>query len=351
MTAKFGSDYLTFETEHILSYTEKEIYHDIKMVGGHRRDIFSIEVVWMTYLERVHSLDIFENTLDELTYLGFCKKENGVIEPGPSLHFDNNIWLSFNGLPTKEIENNQCYSCKRSQQVNCEYPYRLSFHQICSTTICTRARFKFDHIKKLTGRNKRNYNLCDDCRNYLVEGRKDTKYIWPLFFYNMLFGSQDSKFFGKKYHHINCGGDKIWRLIPLTMRGWWYEDISCNHYYQNCTLDFPPSIFEDKTLAYNQFNSDYNGGNIARVVCAMSNERVIYLNVLCPWTCSTSCRASGRISLDIIIQRMLPETKLLLYSSESEKRYRFVHFCSDRYYREDNNYAMIMLNPNWKVKP
>ena len=187
-------------------------------------------------------------------------------------------------------------------------------------------------MKKSSGRRTRTYKLCDECNNYLVEGQRDWRNMWPLFFYHLLFGLYDSKFHGTITYHIACGGDNVWKLIPSTMRSWWYDEISLMHSYQGCTLDIPLPIFEDKTLHFSQFNKDYNSGNLAKVVDAMNNHDVIDSNVLCPWSCSTSCRGAGRISFDLMIQRLLPEVKLLLHSSESESKYCMVQSCSDRFF-------------------
>ena len=42
LMAKFGPDYHIFEAENTLSYTEQEIFHDIKMVQGHSQVSFSV---------------------------------------------------------------------------------------------------------------------------------------------------------------------------------------------------------------------------------------------------------------------------------------------------------------------
>eukprot|EP00957_Ditylum_brightwellii_P071032 5397806-Ditylum_brightwellii.AAC.1 len=45
--------------------------------------------------------------------------------------------------------------------------------------------------------------------------------------------------------------------------------------YFGCMVDYPVPIFEDKTMDLLQYHEDYNSGQIARVVKAMSNEKVI----------------------------------------------------------------------------
>ena len=82
----------------------------------------------------------------------------------------------------------------------------------------------------------------------------------------------------------------------------------------------------------------------------MNNEDIINLNVLCPWSCSTSCKEAGKIPLDIMIQKILPKVLLPLYTDPSQ--YRLVHFSWNQYYRSTpEDYPTILLNKKWPVKP
>ena len=129
----------------------------------------------------------------------------------------------------------------------------------------------------------------------------------------------------------------------------WVDEIKLFTEYRGCSIFQPPSIFEDKTLDLKQFNEDGDSELLARVVKAMNNKSVIMNNVLCPWTCSASCRDAGRLAFDIMIQRMLPKVILILYSNANQ--YRFVQSSSNRYFCENCEYPMIMLNEYWRVKP
>ena len=228
-------------------------------------------------------------------------------------------------------------------------PYLMSFHTVHSSTIRRMGKFKFGHVKGYTGRNARDYVLCGECKNYLVERQDDSKNMWPLFLYSVLFGSHKSVFFATQYHYSVHRAEDLWRLIPQSMREWWIDEIKLLAEYSDCTLDHPSSIFEDKTMDIKQFNTNYTSGQLAQVVEAMENENVINCNVLCPWSCSTSCRVSGRLPLDLMIQRLLPRVNLTLYSDASN--YRLVHSCTNNYFRDDDQYARIMLNEEWVVKP
>ena len=78
--------------------------------------------------------------------------------------------------------------------------------------------------------------------------------------------------------------------------------------YATVTINEPSAVFEDKTIDYNMSLDDYHSDKLSNVIKAMNNENIINANVICPWSCSTSCREYGIIPLDIIIQRMSPKT-------------------------------------------
>jgi hypothetical protein len=89
-------------------------------------------------------------------------------------------------------------------------PYLMSFHTVHSSTIRRMGKFKFGHVKGYTGRNARDYVLCGECKNYLVERQDDTKNIWPLFLYSVLLGSNKSVFFGTQYPYSVHRAEDLW---------------------------------------------------------------------------------------------------------------------------------------------
>ena len=90
------------------------------------------------------------------------------------------------------------------------------------------------------------------------------------------------------------------------------------HLSLGCTVEYPLSIFDDKTVELLKFHEDYNSGQLARVVKAISNESVINKNMLCPWNYCVSCREAGRVPLDLIIQIIIPKVILSLYSGSNK---------------------------------
>ena len=84
---EFGPRYHEFE-DHIRCYTEEEIWHDIKMVRQNSRCSDAIKLVWITYIERVHNIDIFHESLEQLSSFRFCKNNHNVIKSGPAMFLD-----------------------------------------------------------------------------------------------------------------------------------------------------------------------------------------------------------------------------------------------------------------------
>ena len=48
----------------------------------------------------------------------------------------------------------------------------------------------------------------------------------------------------------------------------------------------------------------------------MKNDDVINLNVLCPWSCATSCRDADIIPLDIMFQKILPKIQIIFLQTK-----------------------------------
>ena len=104
----------------------------------------------------------------------------------------------------------------------------------------------------------------------------------------------------------------------MTMRRWWIDEIATVAEYSGCTLDSPPSVFEDKTLSLGEFNRCFTSEKLANVTRAMDNYSVLMNNVMCPWKCLSSCLDAGRLPYDIMVQRMLPTINLILYSEKDQ---------------------------------
>ena len=210
-----------------------------------------------------------EKSLSDLSKMGVIEQRGDFVFPGPNFEVDNDPWLTYqfledlvvdaaDAVPTMAV---QCDSCKRRPFDSQDGPYALMLQTVNSRDIRRQARFKFPHIRSYSGRRARTYCLCRACKNYLVEGEDDEKNVWPLFTYHLLFGAHEPKFGDAAHHHSVCGGETLWRLVPKTMRRWWLDEIATLPEYSGCTLDSPPSVFEDKTLALGEFNCCFKSEN------------------------------------------------------------------------------------------
>ena len=285
-------------------------------------------------IKLLHGMNIFH-----VNYDNFSK--------GSQWFTDNQLWLQID-----DHQQTECHNCKRKQCTDTRETYKIQLRTVQSKNIRRRATFK--HITAYTGSRSCQYVLCHQCYQYLVEKEDHFKNIWPSFYWILLSGSYKD-FFNTSYNFFDIyKNGMLWKFIPKTMRMWWIDaiktlkDRSGSIFpYEHCTIDLPPPIFEDKTIHLAKFNEDFNSEKLSRVVDAMNNKDVINKNVLCPWSCTTSCRDCGKINLDTMIQRMLLNINLPLF----HQKYNKVHHSWDMYNRNANEYDLILLNDEWKIKP
>ena len=96
---------------------------------------------------------------------------------------------------------------------------------------------------------------------------------WPGFIWSLL----SNVSLMRKYN------TRIWQLIPQTWRYWWYSSAS-GRFRDNITLHNPQSLFVDKTVEMNEWDSDIESMSLARLRDT-SNKHLMPC-VLCPWGCS-----------------------------------------------------------------
>ena len=121
--------------------------------------------------------------------------------------------------------------------------------------------------------------MCKQCYEYLVKKKNDDKNLWPSFLWQLLSGSHKTKFEGT-YNFFDVYDDGfLWRFIPYSMRQWWLRETKAitgsyhNHNpYRDITLDYPPSIFNDKTTSYCKFVKDDDSIELAKEVDTMNNK-------------------------------------------------------------------------------
>ena len=67
-------------------------------------------------------------------------------------------------------------------------PYKLQFFNVQSNNIRTRGDFNL--LKTYTGERTRDYTLCKQCKEYLIDRDNHPRSTWPCFLWLLLTGSQ-----------------------------------------------------------------------------------------------------------------------------------------------------------------
>ena len=250
----------------------------------------------------------------------------------------------------------KCGNCKREQFDDDENSeYFLKFHQVCSSTV-PKFGHEYQFLRHFTGAHtKCQYNLCDECYHFLVEREKDDfTHMWPGFYWHLLSSTFNQTFpASKRYYFHVYSGEHIWQMIPVQMRRWWINSIQGfnihNEFpYADCTIEHPPSFFEDRTLSFQKFENDFDAGGVPRLMKAMNNKQVLLPLVLCPFGCTEFCHRSKYLDLDVVIQRYLQKVVLPL---KSKTPYGNVMSMSPFYFRDNLSYDALMYNEAWMIKP
>lgn len=165
-------------------------------------------------------------------------------------------------------------------------------------------------------------------------------------------GHKGGDFYSYQFHDIY--GEMLWQLIPSSMRPWWIDAIKDinNHGddpFRNCTLDYPVSIFVDKTEDCIQFEKEIDE-SLVSMAKALDRDEIMDPNILCPHGCGVSCRRAHPIEWSLVIQCILKKVVLNL-PTKTAKKYRHYMHGWDAYFRRDNDYARLLSNEEWLVKP
>ena len=130
------------------------------------------------------------------------------------------------------------------------------------------------------------YNLCQECYSFLVERKNDFKYLWPGFLWYLLSGSHEPTFYQSYNFFSIYSAEKIWTLIPETMRPWWIHSISSinNHgdyIYSECTISNPPPMIIDRSDGLDEFERYVESGDWIQLKGAIEMETIFMPNLLC----------------------------------------------------------------------
>ena len=249
----------------------------------------------------------------------------------------------------------KCCNCKRKQFEAIDSRYFLEFEEVSSGDIRCRTSV-LQAVKSTRSQNtERTLVLCWECRCFLIDKNDNFEVTWPSFLRNILTGMNTKGKFRADTHYAHLyEPELLWRIIPESMRPWWLEEIcefNINGWYpyRNCTISKPSALFRDLTTSLSDFEEDIDSGEASRLVRALKNTDVMLPNVLCPFGCTEFCRMGQYVEWPFIIQRLLLSSVLPLRKFST----KYVHVQSswNQYFREENDFDLILLNDDWKVMP
>ena len=200
---------------------------------------------------------------------------------------------------------------------NMTKPYEIQFEEADSAILAKR---KFKHVKAFTGRNRRTYCLCTECKTYLDEEyvpTKEERFMdkgWCSFVWYIL--SNESL-----HEHY---GDEAWRMIPTEWRPWWLDSLKHKYpdIFDRITLQFPAPIFVDKTNDLMNWKKDIESYFIARL--ASTTNKYLRPVIKCPWGCSEFPHKAGNIPFDILLQRLFQRCILKMMTSDAQSHHKKV---------------------------
>ena len=65
-------------------------------------------------------------------------------------------------------------------------------------------------------------------------------------------------------------------------------------------------------MSLQKFHNDFNSRKLGREIDTMGNESVTCQNILCPLSYSTNGKGPLRVTLDLVLQNVLPKIKIEL---------------------------------------
>jgi hypothetical protein len=140
------------------------------------------------------------------------------------------------------------------------------------------------------------------------------------------------------------------------MRPWWYESVrSINRHgdfiFGSVTINDPPSYFTDRTVELSDYNDKMASDKFGGFVKALRNQKINLPNVYCPFQCTEYCDKCGEAHWDVIIQHALKSTSIPLSDNTRYDNLRNFDHMHEGYFRKENDYDCILLNPDWPILP
>ena len=213
----------------------------------------------------------------------------------------------------------------------------------------------------------RPYLLCKCCHDFLNNdleydrGRYDWRNIWPSFYWDLLVGVDQSN--SLSFRQMYDAGH-LWKFIPSTCRRYWMSSIRNLEEFNECSVDYPPSFFLDRTKSVDEFEKNIKSLTCEGFLRALDPSRLpgvekedcglpsILPDVLCPWGCSEFCCASSLCDPSPLIQHHLRRVQLNLPSHVFNDRLHLFEPSRLDYLRsDDEGRDHVLLNNEWPILP
>lgn len=142
----------------------------------------------------------------------------------------------------------------------------------------------------------------------------------------------------------------------MSMRSWWLDSVrSINRHgdfiFSSVTVDEPPAYFTDRTVEFSDYNNKMESEKFGDFTHALRNQKINLPNVYCPFQCTEYCEKCDHAHWDVIVQYALKMTPIPLSKTKRSENFRNFEHMHDAYFRNDNDYDCILLNPDWPILP
>ena len=259
--------------------------------------------------------DVVEN---EFIADDFCHEDNSTLEN-----------MSINSS-MEEPDIIECSNCKRRNYEKIS-SYEISFSLYPRNQLKQRKKFRFVTCSRLS---IELVSLCSECAKYLLnEDGLSYANMWPSFLWYFLSNEEVHQLYG----------NQKWKFIPDSLLLGWYHI-----YQQEVQQREYASFFTDVTMDKSNFDIGTRNPLLSKV--AETCNKYLIPTILCPWGCSEYLHRSGKLPIDIILQRFVSKVNLILIHDTDDCVKVFS--ARDDFIREDpSDYDNILLNPKWKVCP
>ena len=131
--------------------------------------------------------------------------------------------------------------------------------------------------------------LCTQCKTYLEKKKNEEEDYWPAMLWAFLSASPGDNLSLKISLQVK------WTIIPNKWRHWWIQPV---HKIDPCiTLHYPPAVFEDVSLEYDQLTSTVHNLEWQTLADAI-DDYMTTPSVRCPMGCSEFLSECNRLPFE-----------------------------------------------------